>query len=123
VSSASHLSLGELGESLARAALEREGYEIVATRYRFQRGEIDIIARDGRCLVFVEVKTRRTHERGTPAEAVTRAKQRQLIRMAAAWLAERQPDADACRFDVVSVTLRDDGPPEVVVIRNAFDAS
>ncbi|HEX7087375.1 MAG TPA: YraN family protein [Vicinamibacterales bacterium] len=123
MSPAPHLSLGEQGESLARAALEREGYEILATRYRFQRGEIDIIARDGTCLVFVEVKTRRNHERGTPAEAVTRGKQRQLIRLASAYLALVRPVAEACRFDVVAVTVWEDRPPEVVIIRDAFDAS
>jgi putative endonuclease len=123
MSSAPHLSLGELGESLARAALEREGYVIVATGYRTPRGEIDIIARDGGCLVFVEVKTRRNHERGTPAEAVTPRKQRRLVALAGCYLAQVRPQADACRFDVVAITVWADRPPEIAIIRDAFDAS
>lgn len=123
MSSAPHLSLGELGESLARAALEREGYVIVATGYRTPVGEIDIIARDGGCLVFVEVKARRTHERGTPVEAVTPRKQRRLVRLAESYLAQMQPAAEACRFDVVGITIWADRPPEIVIVRDAFDAS
>jgi putative endonuclease len=119
---APHISLGILGESLARRALEREGYAIVAIRYRTPVGEIDIVARDGVCLVFVEVKTRRNHERGTPAEAVTSRKQRKVIAMATDYLARVKTDAAACRFDVVAVTTGD-GEPVIEIIRNAFDAS
>ncbi len=119
---APHISLGILGESLARQALEREGYAIVSLRYRTPAGEIDIVARDGACLVFVEVKTRRNHERGTPAEAVTPRKQRKVIAMAAEFLARVKTDATACRFDVVAVTAGE-GELTIEIIRNAFDAS
>ena len=118
-----HLALGSLGETLARQALEREGYAILATQYRTPRGEIDIVARDGPCLVFVEVKARRTVERGTPAEAVTPRKQRRVIVMARDYLARHQTDATECRFDVVAILLPDDVPPTIEVIRNAFDAT
>jgi putative endonuclease len=119
---APHIALGSLGESLAQTALEQQGYAIVATRYRTRVGELDIVARDGACLVFVEVKARRTIERGTPAEAVTPRKQRRVIAMARDFLARYQSDATSCRFDVVAVLLTD-GEPSIEIIRNAFDAS
>ena len=119
---APHIALGSLGESLARTALEQQGYAIVATRYRTRAGEIDIIARDGGCLVFVEVKARRHTDRGTPAEAVTPRKQRRIIAMARDFLARYQSDATSCRFDVVAIVLTD-GEPSIETIRNAFDAS
>lgn len=118
-----HIALGSLGESLARTALEQQGYAILATRYRTRAGEIDIVAREGRCLVFVEVKARRHTECGTPAEAVTPRKQRRIIAMARDFLARTPTDATSCRFDVVAILLPGDGPPIVDVIRNAFDAS
>ena len=120
---APHLALGCRGEALALAVLERAGYAVVATGYRTAAGEIDIIARDGACLVFVEVKARRTIERGTPAEAVTRRKQRRIVAMARDFLARHETDATECRFDVVAILLPDDGPPVIQHIRNAFDAS
>jgi putative endonuclease len=119
---APHIALGSLGESLARAILERRGYAIIATRYRTRAGEIDIVARDGGCLVFVEVKARRNTECGTPAEAVTPRKRRRVIAMARDFLARTPSDATSCRFDVVAILLTD-GEPSIEVIRNAFDAS
>ena len=120
---APHMALGSRGETLAVATLERAGYAVLATGYRTAAGEIDIVARDGPCLVFVEVKTRRTKERGMPAEAVTRRKQRRIIAMARDFLARHAIDATSCRFDVVAILLPYEGPPVVDHIRNAFDAS
>jgi len=119
---APHIALGARGESLARASLEAQGYAIIATQYRTRAGEIDIVARDGGCLVFVEVKARRTTECGTPAEAVTPRKQRRIIAMARDFLARNPTDATSCRFDVVAI-LMPGGQPQVEIIRNAFDAS
>jgi putative endonuclease len=120
---APHLALGFRGETLAVAALERAGYAVIATGYRTPAGEIDIVARDGSCLVFVEVKTRRTKERGMPAEAVTRQKQRRIIAMARDFLARHRTDATSCRFDVIAILLPYDESPVIDHIRNAFDAS
>lgn len=117
-----HLVLGESGEDLACAVLERRGYAIVERHYRTPAGEIDIVARDGDVLVFVEVKTRRTDRYGPPSEAVTLAKRRRLALLASDYLARRRPVARACRFDVVAVTIGADGPPIVEVIRAAFSA-
>lgn len=108
---------------MAVATLERAGYAILATGYRTPAGEIDIVARDDACLVFVEVKTRRTKERGMPAEAVTRQKQRRIIAMARDFLARHPTGASSCRFDVVAILLPGEGPPVIDHIRNAFDAS
>ncbi len=107
--------LGKSGEDLAAAELERRGYAILARRYRTNRGEIDIIARDGDTIAFVEVKARATSEFGTAAEAVTRHKQRQLARMAVEYLARHHLRGCPCRFDVVAI----DGA-RVTIFRSAF---
>src|SRR3977135_869249 len=73
---------GKTGEDLAVQELERRGYAIVARRYRRRGGELDIIARDGPTLVFVEVKARDGRAFGEAAEAVTRLKQRRITRLA-----------------------------------------
>ena len=115
-------SLGKQGETLAARELQRRGYEIIASRFRTRCGEIDIIARDGESLVFVEVKKRAENGCGTAAEAVTRENQRQVVRMAAAYLAAHEPRECACRFDVVTVQVDQAGRSEVTVYPAAFDA-
>jgi putative endonuclease len=95
--------LGKTGEALAAEELERRGYAILDQRYRTRHGEIDIIARDGDTIVFVEVKVRRTAEKGTAAEAVTPHKQRRLVAMAVDYLARHGLHERPCRFDVVAI--------------------
>ena len=114
--------LGEIGENLACAALEQRGYAIIARRYRTRVGEIDVVAVDGRTLVFVEVKTRASTRCGLPAEAVTRWKQQRIVTMALSYLAGDRRHPGPIRFDVVSVLMRPDGPPIVDVMRGAFTA-
>ncbi len=116
-------SLGKQGEVLACDELRRRGYAILARRYRTRFGEIDIIARDDRTLVFVEVKTRRSAGFGGATAAVGFRKQRRLINMARSYLVGfngREPPP--CRFDVVGVTLAGD-TPVVELIVNAFAVS
>jgi putative endonuclease len=114
--------LGKWGEDCAARELERRGYAILARRYRTRHGEIDIIARDARVLVFVEVKTRRTLTRGTPTDALTWHKRARLLRLAQAYLATRRDPNAPCRFDVVSVYVpRDASDPRVEVLKSAFD--
>lgn len=111
--------LGKHGEKLAERELERRGYAILARRYRTRYGEIDLVARNGETIVFVEVKARRTNEFGTAAEAVTPWKQRRLAAMATDYLARNRLTNHPCRFDVVAI----DGPPgseTVTVYRCAF---
>ena len=112
-------AFGVLGEEHARAELERRGYVIVARRYRTRHGEIDIVARDGDMLVFVEVKARTSGSFGDPEEAVTRQKQQRVVWMAVDYLARQRLGEVACRFDVVSVQA-ETSPPTVTVIPDAF---
>jgi putative endonuclease len=96
-------AFGKSGEDLAVSTLEARGYAILARRYRTRHGEIDIVARDGETLVFVEVKARATAEFGTAAEAVTERKQRKLASMASEYLTRNRVTDTACRFDVVAI--------------------
>ncbi len=112
-------AFGVRGEDQARAELERRGYVIVARRYRTRHGEIDIVARDGDVLVFVEVKARTSGSFGDPEEAVTLQKQQRVVWMALDYLARQRLGEVACRFDVVSVQAGT-SPPTVTVIPDAF---
>ena len=102
-------TLGELGETLACEELRRRGYAILERRYRTRYGEIDIVARHGDVLVFVEVKARAGEAFGTGAEAVTRYKQRRVAQMAADFLVRRRLQDRPCRFDVVSIAVGESG--------------
>jgi putative endonuclease len=98
--------LGSAGERLAAAHLERRGFRILARNHRTRWGELDLVAYDGATLAFCEVKTRRAGS-GTPWDALGSTKQRQVRRMAAAWLAETmaRPHAENVRFDAIGVTV------------------
>jgi putative endonuclease len=112
---------GKTGEDLACVELERRGYAIVARRYRLRSGELDIIARDGQTLVFVEVKARDNRAFGDAAEAVTRFKQRRIAHLALDYVTRQHLRDCPCRFDVVSIHM-DEGGPTIEVFQNAFDA-
>jgi putative endonuclease len=118
--SEARITLGKTGEDLACRELERRGYAIVARRFRLRSGELDIVARDGAVLVFVEVKTRAGRRFGTAAEAVTGTKQRRIARLAHEYLVRHRIADCPCRFDVVSVHV-EAGAPAVEIIQNAFD--
>ena len=89
--------------------LTRRGYRLVERNYRTRRGEIDLIVRQRDTLVFVEVKLRRSLNFGDPLEAVTPHKQHTLRRLAEHYLADRKPDFDTLRFDVVGILSGRDG--------------
>ena len=114
--------LGKTGEDLACIELRRRGYAILARRYRTRFGEIDIVAREGDTIVFVEVKARSTGRFGDGAAAVTGGKQRKVGRMAVDYLQRRRMPDRPCRFDVVSVDLSS-ARPVVEVYRDAFDVA
>ena len=113
-------TLGKTGEDLACRELERRGYAIVARRYRRRGGELDIIARDGATLVFVEVKAREGRTFGEAAEAVTRLKRRRIARLALDYVTRHRLSGCPCRFDVVSIQF-DSGKPVLEVYQGAFD--
>ncbi len=113
--------LGDRGERLAARHLRRQGLRIIVRGFRTPQGEVDLIARDGQTLVFVEVKARR---QGVPAEAVTREKQRRLTLTALAFLKRHKLLEHPCRFDVVAIVWPDDRrPPAIEHFRDAFEAS
>src|SRR5262245_66298174 len=97
--------LGRRGEDAAARYLRRLGYVIVARGHRDNIGELDLVAVDGRTVVFIEVKTRTSHDAGHPADAVDEAKQKRLTRLALSYL-KRHDLLGSCatRFDVVAVT-------------------
>jgi putative endonuclease len=98
------LTTGASAEDRAAAALEAAGYSIVARNWRCSAGELDIIAREGDVLVFVEVRSRASPAHGHAAEMVSRGKQRQVARIAGMYLAVKRPRFSRARFDVVAVT-------------------
>lgn len=97
-------SIGKQGEIKAKNYLKRRGYQILECNYRTKAGEIDLIAKEKDCLVFVEVKTRTTEEYGTPAEAVSFYKQQHMVKSAQYYLARHGGECE-CRFDVIEVRM------------------
>jgi ribonuclease HII len=114
--------VGVSGETVAAAHLRRQGWEVLTTRYRCPDGEIDIVAREGQTLVFVEVKTRRSRAFGVPREAVSLRKRARITAAAQVYLAEHGLAETSCRFDVAEVLIGPDGLAKVNLIRNAFIA-
>lgn len=106
-------ALGRYGEDLAARHLQQQGLTILDRNFRCHAGELDIVARDGSCLVVVEVKTRRSVVFGDPLEAVTPHRLRRMRHAALRWLEERQVHAPAIRFDVVGIVAPADGPPRI----------
>jgi putative endonuclease len=111
--------LGFDGEDLAAAALKKQGYKILDRNYITPLGEIDLIARQGKTLVIIEVKTRKSTRFGSPQEAVSVDKQNKLRRLAEYYLKDKRLTNAAVRFDVVAILLADKGP-KVEIIPNAF---
>lgn len=107
--------VGQRHEELAAKYLEEKGYEILERNYRIRTGEIDLIARDDRYLVFVEVKYRKNLQMGDPLEAVDLRKQQQIYRTAIYYLHQKKWENVPCRFDVIGIT-----ETQICHIRNAF---
>lgn len=115
--------LGDEGERIACRHLKKLGYRILVRQARTRPGEIDVIARDGTTIVFVEVKSRRDLREGSPAEAVDRRKQVKLTQLALAWLKRRKLLGRSSRFDVVAIRWDAQGRPIVEHFKNAFEAA
>jgi putative endonuclease len=116
---AQHHKTGKRGEALAADWLRANGYEILEQNWRFSRAEVDIIARRGETLIFLEVKTRSTGQFGHPAAFVTPKKRRFLVDAAQEYM--RQIGHDwAFRFDIVAIVLPPYGPPTIEHFPDAF---
>ncbi|MBN1599715.1 MAG: YraN family protein [Bacteroidales bacterium] len=115
-----HNEIGEKGELLAADYLRKKNYKIVATNWRYQHKEIDIIAYDGNILVIVEVKLRSSNYFGDPSESVTKKKQRLLVKAADAYVDSLDEEPEV-RFDVISITTSD-GEFDIEHIDDAFIA-
>jgi putative endonuclease len=117
---ADHLhAVGKAGEEAAVQYLCQQGYQILERNYRCRFGEIDLIARDGQTLAFIEVKTRRSQRFGPPAAAVTIEKQRHLIKASQVYLSQKRKADELCRFDVVTIEV-DSQAPRIELIKDAF---
>jgi putative endonuclease len=119
---AQHLALGAEGEARAADHLRRRGYRIVARNVRAGGVEIDLIARRGSLIVFVEVKTRRSRSLGPPEQAVDGRKRARLVRGAAAWLHSHPRAARHTRFDVIVCEPDPAGRWRVRHLEGAFDS-
>ncbi len=117
-----HNPLGERGENVAARHLRNAGYRIITRNFRCELGEIDIIARDGKTLVFVEVKTR-AYDDPTPEEQVNLAKQQTLTRVAKLYLGRYGTPQPPARFDVVAVVWPNGQNPIIRHTTGAFDAT
>ena len=112
-------AVGAMGEDAAAAWYTARGYEVVDRNWRVREGEIDLVLRTGRTVVFCEVKTGSSDRFGVPVEAVTATKQRRLRTLAARWFAEHPTSRGEVRFDVASVTPAG-ASPTVTVVEAAF---
>ncbi len=110
---AKHLDLGLNGELLAERFLAAKGMKIVDRRVRYKQGELDLVAKDGNDWVFVEVKTRKSAEFGTAAEAFTLQKARRMRRAVELYIQENSLHGQSVRCDFVGIDLDPDGMPEI----------
>ena len=115
-------AVGKAGEEAAVQYLRRCGYRILERNYRCRFGEIDLIARDGNTLAFIEVKTRRSQRFGPAASAVTLQKQRHLTKVSQLYLTQMGNAHELCRFDVVTIEM-DAQTPRIELIKDAFQAA
>jgi len=115
-------ALGGRGENLAASFLRRKGYKIILRNFRSELGEIDIIARDGKTLVFVEVKTR-VYDEPAPEEQVNSHKQHQITKAASFYMTRYGTPQPSARFDVVAVVWPLGRQPIIRHTENAFEAT
>jgi len=117
----SRITLGKRGEVIAALFLKAKGFKIIQRNYRQKIGEIDIIARQDEWLVFIEVKARKSVRFGQPFEAVTKAKQAQIGRVALDYMTRNKLSDQPVRFDVISILFNRKGDPEIEHLPNCFE--
>lgn len=111
---------GIKGEEVAAKYLIQQGYRITERNYHSQQGEVDIIARDGNTLVFVEVKNYSFRSYGSPLGAVRKSKRESIVHAARTYLLKNKIHNVDCRFDVVAIYRRANGSRRVELFKNAF---
>jgi len=111
---------GLAGEEIAERYLSQHGYEIVERNFRSQQGEIDLIAREGDDLVFIEVKNYSVRSYGTPLSAVNKNKRRSIIHAARTFIYRKRIVGTNCRFDVITIYRQPDGSRAIELYKNAF---
>lgn len=112
--------LGRQGEALAAEHLERRGWHILERGFRLGHKEIDLVARRGRVVAFIEVKTRAGERYGHPLDGITAAQRREIELVARAWIARHGPPGVAYRFDAVAITWPRAGPPALEHVPDAW---
>ncbi len=114
------IRLGKWGEGVAGRFLQEKGYRLLDTNYRCRWGEVDIVALEGDELVFVEVRTRRGTQYGTPQESVTAAKAQRLVATAQDYLQQRGQEGAEWRIDLIAISLdRDRRVQDIDHLRHA----
>ncbi|MFC1962811.1 YraN family protein [Chloroflexota bacterium] len=111
--------IGSQGERIAQDFLKEKGYRLLDTNFRSREGEIDIIARKGKCIVFIEVRTRSNQSFGTPEESITSTKKERLVRLALAYLQDHPSPSSDWRIDMVAIELDGKKVTRVELIENA----
>ncbi len=120
LSGSNNIEKGKKGEDIAAACLRKEGYRIIERNYRCLYGEVDIIAMDAGDVVFIEVKSRKSDNFGSPEEAVNIIKQRKISKVALNYLQKKGLTDHNARFDIVAIRFMPQGN-RVKIIKNAFD--
>ena len=115
-----NIDLGAHGERIAAAYLRKNGYRILSANVRLPLGQLDIVAKDGNTIVFVEVKTRACQDFGLPEEAINYKKRKKMISLGWCYLKKNNLCGSDCRFDVVSILLNDKKDASVNLIKDAF---
>jgi len=116
--------VGKLGEKAAQKFLKKRGYRIRETGFRCRHGEIDIVAQQKDCLIFVEVRTKSNLDFGTPEESITAAKKKKLITLALTYTNTHKNLPSLWRIDVVAIELDDKGKTKrIELIENAIEQS
>ena len=111
---------GIKGEDAAEKYLVQQGYEILERNFHSQQGEVDIVARDGRFLVFVEVKNYSFKSYGSPLGAVRKSKKQSIVHAARTYLYKKNIKNTYCRFDVLTIYRRPNGSRAIELYKNAF---
>jgi len=114
--------VGKLGEKMAQKFLKKRGYRVRETNFHCRGGEIDIVAQQRDCLVFIEVRTKRSLDFGTPEESITQAKKEKLIALALTYIDTHQNLPPLWRIDVVAIEVDDKGKTKrIELIENAIE--